>query len=83
MLHTRVCARLGVRYPILNTPMGGGDAPGALAAAVSHAGGLGMIGGTTAGDVEWLVAQIRDARRRTDQPFGVGFLTQRASTARA
>lgn len=81
-LHTRVCARLGVRHPIFNAPMGGGDAPGPLAAAVSHAGGLGMIGGTTAGDVEWLVAQIRDARRRTDQPFGVGFLTQRASTAR-
>jgi nitronate monooxygenase len=75
-LPTRVCDRLGVRHPIVNAPMGGGDAPGALAAAVSAAGGLGMIGGTTAGDVDWLIAQIRTARRRTDQPIGVGFLSQ-------
>jgi len=39
----------GVDHPILNAPMGGGDATGRLAAAVSEGGGLGMIGGTTIG----------------------------------
>lgn len=45
MLHTRLCDVFGVDYPVLNAPMGGGDAPGRLAAAVSEAGGLGLIGG--------------------------------------
>jgi nitronate monooxygenase len=54
--------------------MGGGDAPGALAAAVSEAGGLGLIGGTTRGGPEWLATEIRAARDRTERPFGVGFI---------
>jgi nitronate monooxygenase len=56
--------------------MGGGDAPGRLAAAVSNAGGLGLIGGTTIGGAEWLADQIRIARALTDRPFGVGFISQ-------
>src|SRR5689334_2998215 len=55
--------------------MGGGDAPARLAAAVSEAGGLGLIGGTTVGGVDWLVEQIRLARTLTDRPFGVGFVS--------
>src|SRR6476620_11443928 len=47
MIRTPLCDRFGVEHPILNAPMGGGDAPGRLAAAVSEAGALGMIGGTT------------------------------------
>jgi nitronate monooxygenase len=73
-LHTRLCDQLGITVPILNAPMGGGDAPGALAAAVSEAGGLGLIGGTTREGAPWLVEQIRVARDRTDRPFGVGFI---------
>ena len=46
MLHTRLCDLLGINHPILHAPMGG-TAVGALAAAVSNAGGLGMIGGTS------------------------------------
>lgn len=42
-LHSGICELFGVEHPILNAPMGGGDAPGRLAAAVSEAGGLGMI----------------------------------------
>jgi nitronate monooxygenase len=72
---TRLCERFGVDHPILNAPMGGGDAPGALAAAVSEGGGLGMIGGTTVGGVDWLRAEIAVARERTDRPFGVGVIT--------
>ena len=68
--HTRLCDLFEVEHPLLNAPMGGGDAPGALAAAVSNAGGLGLIGGTTIGGVDWLVAEIRHARELTDRPFG-------------
>jgi len=74
MLTTRLCETLGVEVPILNAPMGGGDAPGTLAAAVSEAGGLGLIGGTTLEGVPWLVEQVRAARDLTDRPFGVGVI---------
>ena len=72
VLCTRLCDVLGIEYPVLNAPMGGGDAPAELAAAVSNAGGLGLIGGTTMGGAEWLVAQIRSARELTERPLGVG-----------
>src|SRR4051794_36228123 len=55
--------------------MGGGDAPAELAAAVSEAGGLGLIGGTTMDGAPWLISQIRRARELTDRPFGVGFIS--------
>lgn len=74
-LRTRLCDLLEIEYPILNAPMGGGDAPGELAAAVSEAGGLGLIGGTTKDGVPWLVNQIRRARELTDRPFGVGVIS--------
>ena len=74
-IHTRLCDVLGIEYPILNAPMGGGDAPAALAAAVSEAGGLGLIGGTTIEGAPWLISQIRRARELTDRPFGVGFIS--------
>ena len=64
-----------MEHPILNAPMGGGDASADLAAAVSEAGGLGMIGGTTREGAPWLVGQIRRTRELTDRPFGVGFIS--------
>ena len=76
MLRTRLCEVLGIEHPVLNAPMGGGDAPALLAAAVSEAGGLGLIGGTTIGGSDWLRSQIRLARSElTDRPFGVGFIS--------
>ena len=81
LLHTQLCDLFGIEHPILNAPMGGGDAPARLAAAVSEAGGLGLIGGTTIGGVEWLVEQIRLARDLTDRPFGVGFISHLPNTA--
>ena len=81
VLHTRLCELFGVEFPLLNAPMGGGDAPGELAAAVSEAGGLGLIGGTTIGGAEWLVAQIRRARELTDRPFGVGIISHLPNAA--
>jgi nitronate monooxygenase len=81
LLHTRLCDLFGVEHPVLNAPMGGGDAPGRLAAAVSEAGGLGLIGGTTVGGTDWLVEQIHIARELTDRPFGVGFISHRPDAA--
>jgi nitronate monooxygenase len=81
LLYTRLCDLFGIDYPVLNAPMGGGDAPARLAAAVSEAGGLGLIGGTTMGGAEWLVAQIRLARDLTDRPFGVGFISHLPNAA--
>jgi nitronate monooxygenase len=42
-LRTRLTELLGIRYPVLSAPMGG-TAGGRLAAAMSEAGGLGLIG---------------------------------------
>ena len=75
MLHTRICDLLAIEHPILSAPMAG-TANAALAAAVSEAGGLGLIGGSTpGGDAEWLRGQIRAVRERTTKPFGVGFIS--------
>lgn len=74
MIYTRLCEVLNIDHPILNAPMGG-TATGALAAAVSNAGGFGMIGGTSGGGPDWLAAQIASARAKTARPFGVGFIS--------
>jgi nitronate monooxygenase len=74
MLRTRLCDLLTIEHPILNAPMSG-TAGAALAAAVSEAGGFGMIGGTSGGGPDWLRTQIRVARQHTARPFGVGFIS--------
>ena len=67
---TRLTERLGVRHPILLAPM---DvvADGRLAAAVSHTGGFGIIGGGY-GDAAWLTREMDAAG---DARVGVGFIT--------
>ncbi len=62
----------GLRVPILNAPMGG-VAGGALATAVTRAGGLGMIGIGSAGTVDLLREQTTIARRQGVR-FGVGLI---------
>jgi nitronate monooxygenase len=74
VITTSLCTLLGIEHPILNASMAG-TATGALAAAVSEAGGFGMIGGTNAGGASWLREQIRIARSLTARPFGVGFIS--------
>lgn len=74
MLSTPLCALLGIDYPVLNAPMTG-TATAALAAAVSAAGGFGMLGGTNSDGPNWLRDQIRAVRSRTGRPFGVGFIS--------
>jgi nitronate monooxygenase len=67
---TELTARLAIDHPILLAPMG--DAAGGhLAAAVSRAGGLGLIGGGYA-DPSWLEPQLDAAG---DARVGVGFIT--------
>src|SRR5215203_6686079 len=74
MIHTRICELLGIEHPIINAPMSG-TATAELAAAVSEAGGLGLIGGSANNDPEWLRAQIRAVRELTQKPFGVGLIS--------
>ncbi|GIG92168.1 NAD(P)H-dependent flavin oxidoreductase [Plantactinospora endophytica] len=72
-LSTEFTRLFGVRHPIALAPMGG-SAGGALAAAVSQDGGLGMLGAAH-GDRQWLDREARMVASGTDQPWGVGFLT--------
>ena len=74
MLKTRLCDLLGIDHPIMNAPMGSA-AVAELAAAVSNAGGFGLIGMGTRDDPVWLREQIHAARELTTRPFGVGFIT--------
>lgn len=60
-----------VRHPIALAPMGG-SAGGALAAAVSNGGGLGLLGGGS-GDPGWLARELPIVAAGTDRPWGVGF----------
>jgi nitronate monooxygenase len=80
MITTPLCTLLGIEYPILNASIAG-TATGKLAAAVSEAGGFGMIGGTNADGAPWLREQIRIARSLTSRPFGVGFISSFPDTA--
>src|ERR1700712_3695754 len=73
MITTPLCRTLGVELPIWNAGMGGGLAGPALAAAVSNAGGLGVLG--MGGLPEPVVReQVREARELTGRPFGANFI---------
>lgn len=70
VLRTRITELFGIERPIVQGGMHCvGQAP--LAAAVSNAGGLGLITGLTMGTPEKLAAEIRRCRELTDKPFGV------------
>ena len=68
-MRTAFCKRVGVELPIIQAPMGGAVGP-ALAAAVSSAGGLGMLVLWRA-DLDTVRRQIRETRALTSKPFGV------------
>jgi len=73
MLTTPLCRDLGIELPIFNAGMGGGIAGAALAAAVSNAGGLGVLG--MGGLPPPLIREeIRKVRSATKKPFGVNIL---------
>ncbi|MFO1115517.1 MAG: nitronate monooxygenase family protein [Beijerinckiaceae bacterium] len=69
-MKTRITEMLGIQHPIVQGGMHYvGLAP--LAAAVSNAGGLGIITALTLGTPEKLDAEIKKCRSMTDKPFGV------------
>jgi nitronate monooxygenase len=72
-LSTAFTELFGIRHPVALAPMGG-PAGGALAAAVSEAGGLGLVGGGR-GDLGWLDRELAIVRAGTTRSWGVGFLT--------
>ncbi len=71
-MKTRITELLGIEYPIIQGGMAW-VAEHTLAAAVSEAGGLGLIGGASAsGDI--IRSEIRKAKELTDKPIGVNVM---------
>ncbi|HMO95560.1 MAG TPA: nitronate monooxygenase [Tepidiformaceae bacterium] len=80
VLRTELCDMLGIEYPVVLAGMGpvaggltGPVATAPLAAAVSNAGGLGVLGGAGFGP-DRLREEINNIRSMTDKPFGVDLL---------
>ena len=71
-MKTRVTELLGTEYPVIQGGMAW-VAEYHLAAAVSNAGGLGLIGAASA-PAEVVREQIREAKKLTDKPFGVNVM---------
>ncbi|MFP6747508.1 MAG: nitronate monooxygenase [Alphaproteobacteria bacterium] len=75
VLATELCDILGIEYPIMLAGMGvwGMGTPPELVAAVSEAGGCGVLGGSALSPEE-VRRRIRRVRQLTDKPFGVDLL---------
>jgi NAD(P)H-dependent flavin oxidoreductase YrpB (nitropropane dioxygenase family) len=78
-IRTRATDLLRIDHPVVLGGMGGGATPPDLVAAVSNAGGLGVMGvtGRRPAEVRALAGEIRE---RTGGPFGLNLLLFRAST---
>lgn len=72
-IRTTLTETLGLEYPIVLAPMGCVSG-GRLAAAVSNAGGLGLVGGGY-GDSDWLRKELSVVKAETARPWGVGLIT--------
>jgi nitronate monooxygenase len=72
-LRTAFTEVFSLQHPIALAPMGGASG-GALAAAVSNGGGLGLVGGARA-DPGWVAGEMEIAAQKTSKPWGVGFQT--------
>ncbi len=71
-MENRINSLLGIKYPLLQGGMAW-VAESTLAAAVSNAGGAGIIAGGSA-PIDYLRAEIRNCRKLTDKPFGVNIM---------
>lgn len=71
-MKTEVTELLGIEYPIIQGGMAW-VAEYHLAAGVSEAGGLGLIGAASA-PADWVRDQIREAKKLTEKPFGVNIM---------
>ena len=72
-IRTSFTGRFGITHPLVLAPMAGVSG-GALAAAVSEAGGLGLVGGGY-GDRRWLDRELQTVAGSTGRPWGVGLIT--------
>jgi enoyl-[acyl-carrier protein] reductase II len=79
MIKSRICEMLGIRYPVIQGGMAW-VADASLAAAVSNAGGLGLISSINAG-TDAVRNEIRKCRELTDKPFGVNIMLQAPNAA--
>ena len=79
MIKSRICEILGIEYPIIQGGMAW-VADAELAAAVSNAGGLGLISAINAG-TEAVREEIRKCKTLTDKPFGVNIMLQAPNAA--
>lgn len=70
-MKNRICDVLNIKYPILQGGMAW-IADSSLAAAVSEAGGLGIITGTA--PIDWIREEVRKVKEITDKPFGVNIM---------
>lgn len=74
MIKSRITDLLGIQYPVFQGGMAW-VADASLAAAVSNAGGLGLVSSINAG-TEAVRAEIRRCKQMTDKPFGVNVMLQ-------
>ena len=79
MIKSRICDLLGIRYPLLQGGMAW-IADAKLAAAVSNAGGLGLISSINF-SIEAVREEIRKCKTLTDKPFGVNIMLQAPNAA--
>jgi len=73
MIITSLTEMFDLQHPVVLGPMGGVSG-GRLAAAVSNAGGLGLVGGGY-GNADWLRTELTRVSKQTSRPWGVGFIT--------
>src|SRR5439155_19453496 len=72
MLRTRICELFGIEHPVVLGGMGSATSP-RLVAAVSNAGGRGVLGATRE-DPEELGRDVAAIREATQRPFGLNLL---------
>src|SRR5512141_3247622 len=73
MIVTALTEMFGLQHPVVLAPMGGVSG-GHLAATVSNAGGLGLVGGGY-GDAGWLRTELTRVKDEARRPWGVGLIT--------
>jgi len=79
MILTPFAQSFKLQHPVVLGPMGG-VAGGRLAAAVSNAGGLGLVGGGY-GDLDWLETELALVSQLSQRPWGAGLITWNISEA--
>ena len=76
-IRTVLTEMFGLTYPVVLAPMGAVSG-GELAAAVSNAGGLGLVGGGY-GDPQWLARELEIVAAKSRGKWGAGLITWHAS----